>query len=252
MWMLRVSGPVPHHDGLPQEWQWSSHTAAPVAPGPQAPLRVESETQTEWCGGGVSTENYDSSGQWWLGDIDGSASGGSAHDAMRAHMEAARRFGAEVDGLPHELSLLQAIQEEDGRRLQEERRVTIIVPEGVREDRKVRVCLANMHVELEVPEGSAVGAVVTCDRPMVGPLDSQRQKHILQEEILMTRLRWWEQEDGSYVTDEARKQKKLKAYWTLRGRNMGIGLLAIAEEGQSETWEQDDDSQCEDIEAETK
>jgi len=45
----------------------------------------------------------------------------------------------------------------------------------------------------------------------------------------MTKLRWVQTENGTWVTDEARKQKKHEAYRMLRGRRMGTVLISIPE-----------------------
>jgi len=134
-----------------------------------------------------------------------------------------------VESISIEKTLLRSIQIEDGVQSRKEREVTIRVPEGVGTDLKVRVNLSNMPEELLVPEDSKVGEVVTCDLPTVAPLGPLQQKRILYEDILMTRLRWMQLEDGSWVTDEFRKQKKYEAYRMLRGRRMGLVLVAIPE-----------------------
>jgi len=128
-----------------------------------------------------------------------------------------------------ESTLLSAILRMDGQLMRKQRELTIQVPEGVGTDLKVRVNLQNMPEELLVPEGAEAGEVVTCDLPTVAPLGSSQQRHVLHEDILMTKLRWVQMDDGTWVTDEARKQKKNEAYRMLRGRRMGAVLLSIPE-----------------------
>jgi len=134
--------------------------------------------------------------------------------------------------IPDELTLLRAIQSHDAEYSRLQRKLRIQVPEGVREDRKVRVCLDNMQVELVIPEGSVAGDIVTCDRPLHAPLPSTEQKRIMLDEILLNQLHWWQTaEDSRYITDEACKQRKLDAYRRLRGRCMGLVLAPIEEAG---------------------
>jgi len=133
------------------------------------------------------------------------------------------------ESIRSESTLLSAIQRSDGQLMRKQREVTIQVPEGVGTDLKVRVNLQNMPEELLVPEGAEAGEVVTCDLPTVAPLASSQQRHILHEDILMTKLRWVQTENGTWVTDEARKQKKHEAYRMLRGRRMGTVLISIPE-----------------------
>ncbi|CAK0845539.1 unnamed protein product, partial [Prorocentrum cordatum] len=99
------------------------------------------------------------------------------------------------DSIPYEQTALRAIHESDGGLVRASRQVVIVVPEGVGEDRKVRVIVNNMQLELVIPEGSVAGDTVACDLPAVAPLEPWRQKQILQDDILMTQLRWFKTEE---------------------------------------------------------
>jgi len=132
--------------------------------------------------------------------------------------------------IPSEHTALFAVQYEDCQHNRALRQLKIIVPEGVRADRKVRVMLNNMEWELEVPEDSQAGEEVSCELLMVMPMDSGTQRHILHQEILVSRLRYRRLPNGSWVTDEHRKKHKMDAYRTLRGRCMGLVLSPILED----------------------
>jgi len=132
-----------------------------------------------------------------------------------------------VPGLPSQLAWIWS---HDGEQNCDDRKVTIIMPEGVGEDRKVRVMMENMQWDLLVPDGPQPGDCVTVDKPTVPPMRSWEQLRILHEEVMMTQLRWVRLSDDHYITDPARKQKKLDAYNKLRGRRMGLVLLPLYEE----------------------
>lgn len=159
-------------------------------------------------------------------DIDTGVTHGAVAEALEEDTEP---LPAGSESIRSESTLLSAIQRRDGQLTRKQREVTIQVPEGVGSDLKVRVNLQNMPEELLVPEGAEAGEVVTCDLPTVAPLASSQQRHILHEDILMTKLRWVQMESGTWVTDEARKQKKHDAYRMLRGRRMGTVLISIPE-----------------------
>lgn len=174
-------------------------------------------------------------------DVDTGVTHKSVGEALLQDSEA---LPAGSESICSESTLLSAIQRRDGQIMRKQREVTIQVPEGVGTDLKVRVNLQNMPEELLVPEGAEAGDVVTCDLPTVAPLGSSQQRHILHEDILMTKLRWVQIEDGSWITDEARKQKKHEAYRTLRGRRMGTVLLSIPEGKVSEVHAEDSAFTC--------
>mmetsp|Transcript_49358 Transcript_49358/g.155219 ORF Transcript_49358/g.155219 Transcript_49358/m.155219 type:complete len:799 (-) Transcript_49358:74-2470(-) len=170
------------------------------------------------------------------GDGDGAHLPGDMEDgvasmaSMRVREDAFARSPLEVESIPNDMTMLHAILAEDGMISRRDREVQIRVPEGVGTDLKVRINTNNMLEELFIPSEARAGEVVSCELPTVRPLTSVQQRTILYEGILMTRLRWVQRQDGSWVTDELRKMKKHEAYRTLRGRRMGLVLVAIPEE----------------------
>jgi len=199
--------------------------------------REEGQPEEPWCGRVQEMGEEEGPPSPWGGEEfkGGSVTVGAAAAAGEEQgapaPAAAAPPPAAGESIREELTLLHAIQASDAEVGQREREVRIQVPEGVREDLKVRVLLQNMAEELLVPEGAQVGEIVVCELPKVAPMGPLQQRHLVHEDILMTRLRWVQLEDGTaYVTDEDRKQKKLEAYRTLRGRRMGLVLRPLPED----------------------
>lgn len=126
-------------------------------------------------------------------------------------------------------SALDEIWRHDHNLNRADRQVTIVIPEAVGDDRKVRILLKNMQMELIVPEGCSAGEEVVVDMPTVAPMRGPEQRKLLEDEVLMTRLRWDLQEDGQHRADPVAKAKKIDACSKLRGRMMGLVLVPLHE-----------------------
>jgi hypothetical protein len=135
---------------------------------------------------------------------------------------------ATESSIPMELTTLYALQTEDS--LKE---VLIIVPDGVREDRKVRVALNDQMFEVEVPPGVTPGDQVPVLLPSARPpLDAGMLRRIWHE--VRWPLRWNKVVDSfgaeSWQCDENRRLQRLAYYQAMRGSKMDPMLHSLAEE----------------------
>lgn len=145
-------------------------------------------------------------------------------DAEKAVMQS-MNFSSPTD------SILEALKLEDSHRNADAQHVLLYVPEGMHEDRRVRVQIKNMELEAEVPPGAEVGDATRCELLLTPPMSSREQKNFLICEILGSehRLRWWRSPDGSWTVDEEERRNKVRAYRSLRGRAMAPALSSIEE-----------------------
>jgi len=135
--------------------------------------------------------------------------------------------------LPDDKMFLRYLQAEDRETTRVARQVHVCVPEGVGNDNRVRVRLGNMIVDLRVPDGAEIGDVVACDVPKFLPMPGSIQRAIIQEDIMIPRLRWKKMPDGVYSADDGpggRYQCKLEAFRALRGRCMEQQLPEVPED----------------------
>eukprot|EP00747_Dinoflagellata_sp_TGD_P026956 gnl/TRDRNA2_/TRDRNA2_132288_c0_seq1.p1 gnl/TRDRNA2_/TRDRNA2_132288_c0~~gnl/TRDRNA2_/TRDRNA2_132288_c0_seq1.p1 ORF type:complete len:604 (+),score=100.50 gnl/TRDRNA2_/TRDRNA2_132288_c0_seq1:883-2694(+) len=146
------------------------------------------------------------------------------------------------ESIPREQTVLHQLYQEDCLR-----RVDIIVPDGVGEDRTVRVEHFNRKWFFQIPEGASLGDSVTVFLPAVPPLDSKKRKHnweviqhpircgssshcpldMLCEPIAADLENWDSQCDGIH---EDIKQKRLDCYRSCQGRSMDPQLCTIDED----------------------
>lgn len=136
--------------------------------------------------------------------------------------------------IPASPSLLEQLQYEDRLKCRLEREIHIVVPPGVQSDRKVRVVMNNMTIELIVPEGAVEGEVVACDPPMREPMSRAAQRDLLLGSVQM-RLRWQPSPEGSSAQffddgSDGRCRAKLERFRAMRGRLMGRVLPHLKEE----------------------
>ena len=68
---------------------------------------------------------------------------------------------------------------------------------------------------LDLPEGAQVGEQATCDRPLLAPMDAERQRRVVRA-ILENCSRW-------------SMEQKLDNYRKLHGRHLGLTLAPIEE-----------------------
>jgi len=113
--------------------------------------------------------------------------------------------------------------------------VRVRVPEGVGEDRRVRVNLQNMELDAQLVDVCCPGMVAFADLPLEFPLHAQLQHYILYSQILSCRLRYsYDASLRQYCTDGDRKMRKVRAYRRLRGRCMIPQLSQIVEDWTAE------------------
>lgn len=130
--------------------------------------------------------------------------------------------------IPPELTKLHALHMDDCLR-----EVSIIVPEGVRGDRKVRVDMKGTMWEVEVPEEAEPGEQVPVLLPSAqAPLEHWQLRRIWHE------VRWplrWKKEEGAcaaedvWSCDEVRRENRLVLYRAMRGGSMDPMLHPIRE-----------------------
>eukprot|EP00927_Polykrikos_kofoidii_P082473 TRINITY_DN8212_c0_g2_i1.p1 TRINITY_DN8212_c0_g2~~TRINITY_DN8212_c0_g2_i1.p1 ORF type:complete len:1038 (+),score=232.85 TRINITY_DN8212_c0_g2_i1:79-3114(+) len=115
----------------------------------------------------------------------------------------------------------------------------IWVPEGVANDRRVRVMMGNMELEAQVSADSKAGEAAIADLPMEWPLEPRRQRYILHQQILQCRLSaTWAPQLGKFITDTERERYKMRCYQRIRGRCMVPVLSKIEadDEAEAEEW----------------
>jgi len=136
-----------------------------------------------------------------------------------------------------DLAILESLKEQDLESLKHQNggrypwQLPIYVPEGVGEDRRVRVIIKNMELEAEVPSGAKVKEAVMAMLPLEFPMDRRLQRHLLNN-TMMSRLRYEFSKDArKWVTDPGRELNKKAAYRRIRGRCM-IPTLSRIEESE--------------------
>eukprot|EP00747_Dinoflagellata_sp_TGD_P102061 gnl/TRDRNA2_/TRDRNA2_168544_c0_seq1.p1 gnl/TRDRNA2_/TRDRNA2_168544_c0~~gnl/TRDRNA2_/TRDRNA2_168544_c0_seq1.p1 ORF type:complete len:237 (+),score=18.67 gnl/TRDRNA2_/TRDRNA2_168544_c0_seq1:49-759(+) len=137
------------------------------------------------------------------------------------------------ESIPLDQTVLHKLHTEDCLR-----RVNIIVPVDMREDRTVRFKLFHREWLYHIPEGAARGDTVTVHLPAVPPLDSKKRKHAW--ENVRHPIRCGSSShclsssedflDGdSILIDENLKRQRLDCYRSIQGKSMDSPLCTIAE-----------------------
>lgn len=168
---------------------------------------------------------------------------GSSRDALptllpgrRLHERCWLQPGEAEDSIPNEFTTLYEQQLADCEVTSSLRKLQLIAPEGLSEDRRVRVVLKNMVWDLQLPETALPGDEVICELPVVMPMDAVVQKRCLHSEVFSTtQLQLRELADGSVRADDGSWQLKIDAYSMLRGRRMGAVLAPIDEDEEEST-----------------
>lgn len=110
--------------------------------------------------------------------------------------------------------------------------MTVIVPEGLREDRLIRVPHERKNFEFVVPPGVYPGEHLSVSIPRVPPLDSESKVQIMNQ--LSHPLKWKQSftEDGQeeWICDETRKESRVQHYQEMRGSNMNPTVATIYED----------------------
>merc|ERR1719311_90334 len=109
--------------------------------------------------------------------------------------------------------------------------MVVIVPDGLREDRLIRVNYERKTFEFVVPDGIAPGETLTVQIPRIPPLDAESKIQILNQ--LSHPLKWRQTvcPDGSdvWICDESRKEMRMQHYQSMKGSNMNPTVATIDE-----------------------
>jgi hypothetical protein len=110
--------------------------------------------------------------------------------------------------------------------------MTVIVPEGLREDRLIRVPYERKNFEFVVPHGVSPGEQLSVSIPRIPPLDGLSKVQIMNQ--LSHPLKWRQSfsDEGreQWLCDEARKECRMQHYQEMRGSNMNPTVATVYED----------------------
>lgn len=110
--------------------------------------------------------------------------------------------------------------------------MTVIVPEGLREDRLIRVPYERKNFEFVVPPGVYPGEQLSVSIPRIPPLDALSKVQIMNQ--LSHPLKWRQsfsdEGEEQWVCDETRKEGRMQHYQEMRGSNMNPTVATIYED----------------------
>jgi len=146
----------------------------------------------------------------------------SEHKALKKDVCAAA-----PESIPKEYTMLSYLRNRDCCLLL----MVVIIPQGLREDRLIRVNHGRKSFEFVVPDGLDVGEQLTVQIPRIPPLDAESKVQIFNQ--LAHPLKWRESKgpDGNpiYLCDEIRKEMRMQHYQSMKGSNMDPTVSTIDE-----------------------